>query len=567
MKRLFTILAIGIGLISLFIAMLSFIRHKLRGQLQPDKPNLIFIMMDDLGYSQVGWTSENISPDDYDPHFLRYTLAGGDYTPEQALEFARRSTPTLSRMANSGVIFSNAFTPSNLCAPSRIAMATGILQNRWGIYRNIDIEAHGPKPGSILAERLKDAGYATAHVGKWHMGSRDLSMIPEFMKKHGIKDSAGIYPPLTQYPEIRKNLYDNGFAGSTTPEHHALNHGFDYYYGYNMWESPFYNADNVWEGFEHAGINPEYNTDIFTDKAIAFIEQSIEQQKPFFVQIHYHAVHGPLDPKAPDSYYDRFDSESFILNNFYAHVFGVDENVRRLEELLKDKGLADNTIFVFISDNGGSIGGRSTMPGNAPYRGHKGNFLLGGIRVPMFFYWPKGIKAPLVTDHLVSGMDILPTFVDAAGGQLPGDLDGKSLLPLLKGISDEPVRDYLLWSGIHARAWGFMINTSFLTAYQERERAPAAWGVVKDGYILRYVSETEPGLYKEIPEGAPAYAELFHYISDPGETKNLIEKEPDIRKDLQLIWEKESVSFPPPVRWRRDRWEAIVPDNNRFIDR
>jgi uncharacterized sulfatase len=549
----------------LVLSMLSNIRIKLSEYLKSDKPNVIFIVMDDLGYSQVGWTARHISQNDYDPLFLNFSLFNGDYAPEQGLEFARRSTPTLSRMANNGVTFTNAFVSSNLCAPSRLGMATGMFQNRWGVYKNPDSEAHGLKPNSHLAERLKEIGYATAHVGKWHIGSRDNTMIPEFMKKHGIQASDGIYPPLARHPEVKKDMDANGYMGSTVSKHHALNNGFDYYYGYNTWESPFYNADNVWDGFDHASPSPVYNTDLFTDKAIEFIEKSVKQRKPFFVQLHYHAVHGPLDPKAPDNYYDEFDSESFILNNFYAHVFAVDENVRRLEELLSEKGLAENTIIVFTSDNGGAIGGRSPIPGNAPYRGQKGTYFLGGIRVPMVFYWPGEVKKPFISDKLVSALDILPTFIDAAGGSLPDGLDGKSLLPILKGISDEPVHDYLIWSGIHARDWGFMLSTSFLPHVAERREAPWAWGVVKDGYILRYVSETPPGLYKEIPKGRPAHIELYDYRKDPGEKNNIYEQEIDIANDLQGIWEKEAVSFPPSVSWRRDRWEAIMPPENIYL--
>jgi uncharacterized sulfatase len=567
MKKLFVFPVVFLAAVSIILAFQSYIRLKVKEFFNSDKPNIIFIMLDDLGYSQVAWTSQHVTEDDYDPLFLKHTLDRGDYSPEKALEFARRSTPTLSRMAKTGATFTNAYTPSNLCAPSRIGIATGVFQNRWGMYRNIDTEAHGFKPDSHLAERLNEIGYATAHIGKWHMGPRDETMVAKFMEKHGIEATDGVYPPMARHPEVRRDMYSNGYMGSTAYDHHALNNGFDYYFGYNMWESPFYNADNVWENFSFAGINPQYNSDLFTDKAIIFIEESIQQGKPFYVQLHYHAVHAPLDPKAPDRYYDVFDSESFVLNNFYAHVFAIDENVRRLEELLEKEGLAENTIIVFTSDNGGSIGGRSTLPGNAPYRGQKGTYFLGGIRVPLIFYWPDGIKKAIVSDHLVSALDILPTVVDAAGGRLPEGLDGKSLVPLLKGKSNEPVRDYLLWSGIHSRAWGFMIGSSFLGMYEERELAPAAWGVVKDGYILRYVTDTEPDLYRDMPEGKSAFYELYNIMTDPGETVDLFKKEPEIAKELQTIWEKEAISLPPPVRWRRDRWVDIMPAGNIYLNK
>jgi arylsulfatase len=492
---------------------------------EPEKPNIIFIMVDDFGYSQIAYNSEKITADDYDPLFLKFSLENGDYSPEQALEFSRRATPTLSRMANEGITFTNAFASSNLCAPSRIAIATGIQPNKWGIYRNIDCEARGPNPGSLLVENLHNAGYATAHIGKWHIGSRDKS---------------------TSEP------------GSCLPEHHALNNGFDYYYGYNTWQSPFYNADNIWEGFTHLPPNPTYNTDLFTDLALNFIDKSIKEDKPFYVQLFYHAVHGPLDPKAPDQYYDKFDSESFNLNNFYAHVLAVDENVRKLEAYLKDKGIDENTMIVFTSDNGGSIGERSTLPGNAPYRGHKGMYLMGGIKVPLFFYWPDGIKTPSKNKQLVSGLDILPTILDATGNMPPENIDGKSLLSYLKNNSEEAVHDYLIWSGIHATTWGFMKQNDVYSENPSRNGAPFAWVVIKDNFALRFIAETIPGLYKDKIEGLPSYYELYNIDVDPGERKDLLQENPGIFRDLKSIWEKESGNYPPPVTSEKVKWEQIV---------
>lgn len=531
-----------------------------------EKPNVIFIMLDDFGYSQIAYNSEQITAEDYDPLFLRYTMENRDYSLEKALAFSRLATPTLSRMAKEGAMFTNAFTPSNLCAPSRIGIATGVLQNRWGIYRNIDCEAHGPKPGSLLVEKLHDAGYATAHIGKWHIGSRDQSMIPKFMERHGISDSVGIYPPLSSHPEVQKELVENGYMGSCVPEHHPLNNGFDYYYGYNMWESPFYNATNVWNGFEHAGKNPKYNTDLFTDLALDFIDKSIEKKQPFYVQLHYHAVHAPLEPKAPDEYYNRFDSDSYILNNFYAHVFAVDENTKRIESFLKEKGILENTIFVFTSDNGGSIGGRSTLPGNAPYRGHKGMYFMGGIKVPLFFYWPDGIQSPQRNTQLASALDILPTILDASGISPPSDIDGKSLLPYFTDSISEPVHDYLVWSGIHARAWGFMSRTAYNPPLVSRDMAPYSWVVIKDNFALRFIAETKPGLYRDIPDGRPAFYAFYNIEEDPGERNDIFEVESEKADELQSIWEQEAASFPPPVKIGKEKWEEIVPKNNTFLN-
>jgi len=353
--------------------------------------------------------------------------------------------------------------------------------------------------------------------------------------------------------------------GSVTGEHHPLNNGFDYYFGYNMWESPFYNATNVWENFKPAGMIKRYNTDVFTEKALGFIKKAIEEDHPFYVQIHYHAVHAPLEPRAPDQYYNRFGSESFVLNNFYAHVFAVDESVGRLYEYLEKRGAAENTMFVFTSDNGGAVGGRSSLPGNAPYVGQKGMYALGGIRTPLVLYWPEGTDRPHVNRQLVSTLDILPTIIDAAGMEVPEGLDGKSLLPCLQKKNHKSVHEYLLWSGIHARAWGFMSYNSLLPHLEAREKAPSSWVVIKDGWMLRFVDAIPRGLYKDLPGGKSGTTELFDIRKDLKESENLLELEPGKSEELDSLWNAHAKYYPPPVRWRREKWVSLVPDDNRYL--
>jgi uncharacterized sulfatase len=472
----------------------------------------------------------------------------------------KKASPTLSRMADGGVRFNNAFACSNLCAPSRIGVATGILQNRWGIYRNIDTEAHGLDPHSHLAEKLKEAGYATAHIGKWHIGSRDEDMMRRVLEKHGIEEPGkyNYYTLQNSYPAIKDELKAAGFEGSVVPKDHPLNNGFDYYYGYNQWECYFYNAQNVWEDFSPVGMQREYNTDVFTRKALAFMEKSLDAGKPFYVQLHYHTAHHPLKPKAPDQYFSRFDSGVYVLDNFYAHVFGVDENIRRIEEFLASRGAAENTIVVFTSDNGGAVGSESPLPGNAPYSGHKGMLLLGGFRVPLFFYWPAGIREPREMSQLVSTLDILPTLLDAAGAPLPDGLDGKSLLKQIRNGDDTRVRDHLAIGGIHARVWAFNGKTSFFQHNESREKAPSGYVVVDNRYVLRYVSETMPHLYRDAVDGIPAHYELYDYVNDPGEKNNLVEQYPEKADQLRAIWKRESASYPEPVKWGVEKYQAMM---------
>ncbi len=525
-----------------------------------EKPNVVFVMLDDFGYAQLEAYSRGLTVEDCDPKLVAFTADHTDYTPEQAFEQVKKASPTLSRMADQGVRFNNAFACSNLCAPSRIGVATGVLQNRWGIYRNIDTEAHGLKPHSHLAEKLQERGYATAHIGKWHVGSHDEGMVPRYLEKHGITDAGDIayWDLAKKYPAVHKDLKLSGYEGSCVPKDHPLNNGFDYSFGYNQWECPFYDASNVWEGFEHAGIIKEYNTDVFTQKAMTFIDKSLGEKKPFYVQLFYHAVHHPLKPKAPKAYTKPFDSGVFELDNFYAHVYGVDENVRKLREFLAERGELDNTIFVFTSDNGGAVGKEAGLPGNAPYSGHKGMLNLGGFRVPLFFSWPAKIKEPLVKNQLVSTLDIIPTLIDAAGGEVPAGLDGKSLLPQILKNSDKPVRDHLAIGGIHARVWAFNGYTSFFKHNESREKAPSGYVVVDDRYILRYVSETISDLYKDAVDGIPAHYALYDYTKDPGEKNNIADQFPERVQQMKSIWKRDSAAFPKPVKWGEDKWKAMM---------
>ena len=531
------------------------------------QPNVIFVMLDDFGYSQLETYSKGLTIDDLDPALVEHVAQRGEYTPEQAFEAVRKASPTLSRLANEGARFNNAYASSNLCAPARLSVATGVLQNRWGVYRNIDTEAHGLKANSHLAEQLHALGYSTAHIGKWHVGSRNYEMVPNYLKAAGVEDPETVkvndswnatYYKNKNHQHVSKKLKVEGFEGSVAPKDHPLNNGFDYYFGYNQWESPFYNATNVWRNFEHAGLIKDYNTDVFTDQALNFIENSLDAAKPFYVQLHYHTVHSPLKPKAPDDYQKPFDSGARILDNFYAHVYAVDQNVQRLLNYLEERGEADNTIVVFTSDNGGSVGNLSCLPGNAPYRGHKGMLLLGGFRVPLFFHWPRGIKKPQQLSQLVSTMDIIPTLIAAAGGKVPTDIDGKSLLPQVTTGSTEPVRDYFAVGGIHARVWGFHGANSFFTHNVSREKAPAGYIVADNRYILRYVGPIIPDLYKDAVEGLSESFEIYDYINDPMEQNNLIHQLPEKADQLKAIWKKESASFPEPVKWDFSKWKMMM---------
>lgn len=528
------------------------------------QPNVLFVLMDDLGYGQFGIYNDTITTADFNPFFVSLVDSLQGYSLEKSLEYSKTAIPTLTKLAKEGVTFTNAYTSSNVCSPSRLGMITGILQNRWGIYTNDDSEQSGIRKGTHLAEKIKASGYRTAHIGKWHIGQRNDQILHKILTKHQLAKDTNFYLLKPTHPELFNEIRESGYLGSVVESQNPLNHGFDYYYGYNHWASQYYNSYNIWENRTHLGKQAGYNTDVFTEKAIEKIDESLQENKPFYVQLHYHAVHDSVELKAPDKYLEKFNSDSFELNNFYAHLYAVDKNIEKIVDFLKAKEAYKNTIIVFTSDNGAMSGGSydghksgSPLPGNTPFSGHKGNYYLGGFRVPFFIHWPNGIKQQKLSNTLVSTMDILPTVLDAVGTKVPDSLDGKSLLSLLNNQKEEKIHDYLLWSGVHATKWGYLIANSTKTHADEDQFAPPAWVVIKDNYLLRFTGKIEAGLYYDQMAGRAPVLELFDIKNDPSETKDISKDHPDKVKEMKAIYFKESKNFPRPIHWEESNWHEL----------
>ncbi|MGC9344487.1 MAG: sulfatase-like hydrolase/transferase [Bacteroidales bacterium] len=526
-----------------------------------EKPNVLFILMDDLGYGHLGINNDTLEISDFDPFFVYLVDSLQGYSLEKALEFTKRAIPTISNLANEGIRFTRAHTTCNVCAPSRLGIATGTLQTKFGVYLNGEQRL---KEDTHLAENMKNLGYQTAHIGKWHIGESKDQMLVDILKKHGIEEQLGYNQIRNQYPEIFREVEESGYRGSVIDAHHPLNNGFDYYYGYNYWASQFYNSTYVWENFTHAGRQDGYNTDVFTDVAIDYMDNQIDRDKPFYVQLHYHAVHDSLEPKAPDLYFNRFDAESYHLNNFYAHIYGVDYNINRIVEFLKSTGAYENTLIFFTSDNGamcmGPYDGHKTgspLPANAPFSGHKGTYYEGGIRVPMFVHWPEGIKQTGVSHQLISTMDIIPTAIDVAGGAVPEGIDGKSLVPLFSDPDGAIIHDHLIWAGSHAYNQGFLVKKTNKTHTTAGKYGPPAWVVIKGDYLLRFMGELVPGIYLEHMDGREPIVELYNIKLDPAERNNLADKLPEKTKEMSEYFFRESKDFITPVHWDLEKWQVL----------
>ncbi len=383
-------------------------------------PNIVFILLDDFGYNDLS------------------TFGGG-------VADGRVPTPNIDRLAASGAIYSQAYSGTGTCAPSRAMLMTGRYPTRTGfeftptpdgmssvistISNGMDRRAL-PKiettrgidegalpyedqglPGSeiTIAELLKEQDYHTVHIGKWHLGRR-ADFLPN---AQGFDESLLMQSGL--------------FLAEDDPDVVNAKLDFDPIDKF-LWAAMQYAASfNGGEPFEPGG----YLTDWWTDESLNVIEAN--KNRPFFLYLAHWAPHTPLQATKED-YEAVGDLEPHRLRVYAAMIHALDRSVGRVMDKLEAEGLADNTIIVLSSDNGGA--GYIGLPEvNAPYRGWKITLFEGGIRVPMFVNWPARIAPGTIVDTPVAHIDLLPTLAAAAGAELPQDriIDGQNILPEATG--------------------------------------------------------------------------------------------------------------------------------------
>jgi uncharacterized sulfatase len=516
------------------------------------RPNILVIVLDDLGIGQFAPVARALQLSDIDPALLAYTEALGAaeaYDPQTALDCARRAMPFLTRLAEQSVVCSRAFATSSLCAPSRQGLLTGCNQTRWGAYRNIDINVCGMAGQHCLVKNLQEQGYRTGLIGKWHVGTRDHALQQRILDEGGGE----------------QEVHDAGYWGSVCERDHPLNHGFDYGFFYNRWECDFYNSRLLWENRTFTGRQPRYNTDLFTDKALQFMTDSLDAGQPFFTELALHAVHLPLNVDAPAAYAEPFKTGYRSIDQFYAHVYAVDCSVQRIADYLKQRGAWDNTLLFFMSDNGATCkvgdGDLSLVPGNGRFKGHKGNYHQGGIRVPLMMHWPQQIKKPVHITTAVSLMDVLPTVLDAAGLDIPAGIDGRSLLPCIDN-PDTPLHEHLFFTGIHAPSWGYTGKRVIGSAQGRRDEFPGAWVMIEGDWLLRFVGRLDAGLLHDLPAGAEPHFALFNIAEDPLEQRDLYAAQPQIAARMAATYNAHAQHLPPPHAWDLHRWQELVPQSD-----
>ena len=314
-------------------------------------------------------------------------------------------TPQMDRIARRGIRFVQGYANAYVCAPSRAAILTGTYPQRYGFYTASDSRAGLPLSQVTLADVLKKEGYRTCALGKWHLG--------------------------------------------LTPEYHPMKRGFDEFYGFlghgahdyfdlkrtgEFWNSILRNYDPV----DETG----YLTDNLGREAVTFIGRNAA--RPFFLYLAFNAVHFPM--QAPDEVVRKYDTGNQNRNILMAMLERENDAIGKVLDELERRNLDQNTIVVFVSDNGGA---RANSSDNGPLRDYKQSVYEGGIRVPFIVSWPGRLRQNAVSREPVMFMDILPTIAAAVGAALPpgGGLEGRNMLPAITGKAAAPLHDALYWDG------------------------------------------------------------------------------------------------------------------------
>ncbi len=406
-------------------------------------PNIIIILTDDQGYADVGFTGSN-----------------------------QISTPNIDKLAQDGVTFTNGYVSYSVCSPSRAGLLTGRYQDRFGysrnpLYKPKDASIGIPKTEQTMAEYLKLSGYTSIALGKWHLGAHE--------------------------------------------NFHPINRGFTEFYGFlggghrympEDWTIADANqANNEEESYrtqlmknKETVKETEYITDALTREAVSFIERN--KQQPFFMYLAYNAPHAPL--QAPKKYLDRYESiQNPKRKTYAAMVSAIDDGVGTVINKLEQLKLTENTIVVFLSDNGGPLNDNGSN--NGKLRGKKGSLWEGGIKVPFAMKWPKQIKAGTVYTKPVISLDI---FATAAAQISPknkprNSLDGVDMLPYIKGINKGVPHEYLFWRHYDQKNYAVLQHSGNKLV------------IIKDSLVNLFNLNDDIGEQKNLASSNPSTVELL----------------------------------------------------------
>jgi arylsulfatase A-like enzyme len=416
-----------------------------------NRPDFVLIYCDDLGYGDLGC---------YGSRTVR--------------------TPHLDALAARGVRFTDWYSNSPVCSPSRASLLTGRYPERAGVTQILGGQRGTPglPPAQVtLAKALQPLGYRTAIFGKWHLGLSDECRP----NAHGFDEFYGFLAGCVDY---YSHIFYWGQGGGQNPTH-------------DLW----HNGEEVWD-------NGRYLTEAITEKAVGFITK--QSDAPFFLYVAYNAPHYPMH--APRKYLDRYPKLPPDRRIMAAMISAVDDGVGQIVRALRKTGRFENTAIFFSSDNGPSTESRNWLDGTEDFyyggsagvfRGHKGSLFEGGIREPAILCWPRNLPSGRTCEEVGMMMDLFPTFLEMAGGEPPRDhvLDGVSILPMAMGKGGSP----------HERV--FWAYDGQLAAREGR------WKLVLNGKL-------------DFSRKQPDAVHLADLEADPGERANLKDREPEVTKRL-----------------------------------
>jgi arylsulfatase A-like enzyme len=421
------------------------------------KPNIVFILADDLGYGDIGCYGQQ-----------------------------RIKTPHIDRLAAEGVRFTQAYSGNTVCAPSRCCLMTGKHTGHASIRGNKLPELGLASNETTVASLLKTAGYRTALFGKWGLGGFDMDSHPN------VKGFDEFFGYLNQH-----------HAHLSYPEH--------------LWQ----NRSEIFLKENWFNQRKTFSNDLFTEKSLAFLERQGAQ--PFFLYVPYTVPHadnelGRLRPdgiEVPDHGIYAREGWPEVEKSFAAAITRMDSDIGRIGETLRRKGLEENTLVIFASDNGPHREGGhdpAFFHSRGPLRGLKRDLYEGGIRVPVIANWKGKIAPGQVSDHTWAFWDFLPTAAELAGARVPAGIDGISICPTLMGRKQKPP-EYLYWE---------FYEGGFQQAVRQGD-----WKLVRQAPKLKL--------------------ELFNLKDDLGETRDLSARHPDVVKRLESLMaaaHKDHPAFP-----------------------
>lgn len=443
-------------------------------------PNIIILLADDLGWADVGFHGSDIR------------------------------TPHIDRLAKEGMRLER-FYVMPICTPTRSALMTGRDPIKLGMANagimpwndgGVSLDEH------FMPESFKAAGYQTAMIGKWHLGH--------------------------------------------TIEQHTPNaRGFDHFYGHlntniHYFDHEFAGGHDFQENGKSVNHKGEYLTDVHGDQAVRYLKAIRDKEKPFFLYVPFLAPHSPMNAKEDDisKYPRRIDLPTAPKKTYAAMVDSMDQAVGRILDALDEQGIADNTIVLFFSDNGGFPGFGAD---NAPLRGGKTETFEGGIRVPTVLRWPEVIPAGTLNDAAISVLDLFPTLTNAAGVEMAGtkQLDGFNRWDAIIGKGDN-------WRG---QPLYFTTNSPVYNRFMH--------GVLDDRWKLVQTID-------HLRRHTTVDTMLFDVRADPSETTDVSEKHPDQVKRLTKLLDARLAQHPvggvvvqlmPHPGWRapKDYADAVIP--------